>query len=263
MASPAGAVRLADELALADALADAAGAVLRRYFRSRMAVDDKADASPVTVADREAEAAMRRLIEARYPAHGILGEEYGETRIGADWIWVLDPIDGTKSFISGVPLFGTLIALLHHGAPVLGVIDQPISGERWRGSAGASSTLNGAAIRTRRCADLAAASLFATAPDMFAGPDAIAFQRLQSRVKLTRFGSDCYAYGLLASGFIDCVVEACLKPYDYCAMAPIIEGAGGAASDWQGRPLGLASDGRVVCAGDPSLHETVRAALNG
>jgi inositol-phosphate phosphatase/L-galactose 1-phosphate phosphatase/histidinol-phosphatase len=263
MASSGDTVQLADQLTLADALADAAGAVIRRYFRSKMAVDDKADSSPVTIADREAEAAMRRLIEAQFPTHGILGEEYGEARIGADWIWVLDPIDGTKSFISGVPLFGTLIALLHEGVPVLGIIDQPISGERWRGSAGAPSTLNGSPIRTRRCGDLAAASLFATAPDMFAGPDAAAFQRLQSRVKLTRFGSDCYAYGLLASGFIDCVVEACLKPYDYCAMAPIIEGAGGATSDWQGRRLGLASDGRVVCAGDPALHETIRAVLTG
>jgi inositol-phosphate phosphatase/L-galactose 1-phosphate phosphatase/histidinol-phosphatase len=263
MTRPAGALQLTDQLALAEALADAAGAVIRRYFRSTMTVDDKADASPVTVADREAEAAMRRLIEARFPTHGILGEEYGETRTGADWIWVLDPIDGTKSFISGVPLFGTLIALLHQGVPVLGIIDQPISRERWRGSAGAPSTLNGAAIRTRRCADLAAASLFATAPDMFAGDDSVAFRRLQGSVKLTRFGSDCYAYGLLAAGFIDCVVEASLKPYDYCAMVPIIEGAGGAASDWQGKPLGLASDGRVACAGDKSLHEAVRAVLNG
>ncbi|MDB5407988.1 MAG: histidinol-phosphatase [Rhodospirillales bacterium] len=256
------AIDLADQLALADSLADAAGAVIRRYFRSKIAVDDKADASPVTIADREAEAAMRRLIEARVPAHGILGEEYGEARIGADWVWVLDPIDGTKSFISGVPLFGTLIALLHQGVPVLGVIDQPISGERWRGSAGAPTTLNGAPIRTRPCGDIATASLFATAPDMFAGSDAVAFRRLQSRVKLSRFGSDCYAYGLVAAGFIDCVVEACLKPYDYCAMGPIIEGAGGKTSDWQGKPLGLASDGRVVCAGDPALHETILTVLD-
>jgi inositol-phosphate phosphatase / L-galactose 1-phosphate phosphatase / histidinol-phosphatase len=263
MAGPAGAVDLVAPLALADALADAAGAVIRRYFRSKIVVDDKADASPVTIADREAEAAMRRLIEARFPAHGILGEEYGEARIGADWIWVLDPIDGTKSFISGVPLFGTLIALLHQGVPVLGIIDQPVSGERGRGSDGAQSTLNGAAIRTRACGDLTTASLFATAPDMFAGADAAAFQRLQSRVKLSRFGSDCYAYGLLAAGFVDCVVECCLKPYDYSAMVPIIEGAGGAISDWQGRPLGLASDGRVACTGDKALHDVVLAVLNG
>jgi inositol-phosphate phosphatase/L-galactose 1-phosphate phosphatase/histidinol-phosphatase len=262
MAGPSGAVDLAQHLALADALADAAGAVIRRYFRSTLAVDDKDDASPVTNADREAEAAMRRLIEARFPDHGIFGEEYGEIRTGADFVWVLDPIDGTKSFISGVPLFGTLIALLHQGEPVLGIIDQPVSRERWRGSAGVPTTLNGAAIRTRSCADLSAASLFATAPDMFAGADSVAFQRLQSRVKLSRFGSDCYAYGLVAAGFIDCVVEACLKPYDYCAMAPIIEGAGGKTSDWQGRRLGLESDGRVVCAGDAALHETVLAVLN-
>src|SRR5258708_7058826 len=124
-----------EQIALADALADAAGAVIRRYFRQKLAVDDKPDTSPVTIADREAETTMRALIEARFPAHGILGEEYGTVRGGADWIWVLDPVDGTKSFISGVPLFGTLIALLHEGRPVLGIIDQPISRERWRGAA--------------------------------------------------------------------------------------------------------------------------------
>lgn len=253
----------ADFLTFADALADAAGAVIRRYFRQKIAVDDKADASPVTIADREAESAMRALIEARFPAHGLLGEEYGSDRPGADWIWVLDPIDGTKSFISGVPLFGTLIALLHEGIPVLGIIDQPISRERWRGVTGAVSTLNGAPIRTRDCADPSKATLFSTAPDLFHGDDFAGFARLQSQVKLTRFGSDCYAYGLLAAGFIDCVVESGLKPYDYCAMGPVIEGAGGIITDWQGRKLDLASDGRVVGAGDAKLHAAVLATLAG
>jgi inositol-phosphate phosphatase / L-galactose 1-phosphate phosphatase / histidinol-phosphatase len=248
---------------LAEALADAAGAVIRPYFRQKIAVDDKADASPVTIADREAEQAMRRLIETQFPADGIFGEEFGAVRAGAEWVWVLDPIDGTKSFISGIPLFGTLIALLHHGRPVLGIIDQPISHERWRGVAGEESTHNGNPIRARACPDLAAASLFATAPDMFRGPDADAFARLKSRVKLTRHGGDCYAYGLVASGFIDCVVEASLKPYDYCAMVPIIEGAGGVFTDWQGQPLGLRSDGRVLAAGDRRVHEAARTLLAG
>jgi len=176
-------------------------------------------------------------------------------------VWVLDPIDGTKSFISGIPLFGTLIALLHRGRPVLGIIDQPISRERWCGVVGQQSTHNGAAIRTRPCPVLAAATLFATSPDMFQGADAAAFVRLKSAAKLTRHGGDCYAYGLLASGFIDCVVEAGLKPYDYCALVPVIEGAGGIMTDWQGRALGLASDGRVFAAGDRGLHAAARALL--
>src|SRR5258708_30360290 len=168
---------------------------------------------------------MRALIEARFPADGILGEEHGTVRAGADWVWVLDPIDGTKSFISGIPLFGTLIALLHEGRPVLGIIDQPISRERWRGVAGQQTTHNGSAIHSRACADLARATLFATAPDMFRGADGDAFARLKSRAKLTRHGGDCFAYGLVASGFIALVVEASLKPYDYCAMVPLLAGA--------------------------------------
>jgi inositol-phosphate phosphatase/L-galactose 1-phosphate phosphatase/histidinol-phosphatase len=248
---------------LAEELANAAGAVIRPYFRQKIAVDDKADASPVTIADREAEQAMRALIEARFPADGIFGEEFGTVREGAEWVWVLDPIDGTKSFISGIPLFGTLIALLHRGRPVLGIIDQPISQERWRGIAGEASTHNGEPIGARACPDLAAATLFATAPDMFRGEDADAFARLKARVKLTRHGGDCYAYGLVASGFIDCVVEASLKPYDYCAMVPIIEGAGGVFTDWHGQPLGLHSDGRVLAAGDRRVHAAARALLAG
>jgi inositol-phosphate phosphatase/L-galactose 1-phosphate phosphatase/histidinol-phosphatase len=263
MAAASDARATPEQAALADALADAAGAVIRHYFRQRIAIDDKPDTSPVTIADREAETAMRALIEARFPTHGILGEEHGTVRAGADWIWVLDPIDGTKSFISGVPLFGTLIALLHQGVPVLGIIDQPISHERWRGVAGSPSTHNGNPIRTRPCPDLAAASLFATAPDMFRGADAAAFARLKAEVKLTRHGGDCYAYGLVASGFIDCVVEASLKPYDYCAMVPIIEGAGGVFTDRQGKPLGLRSDGRVLAAGDRRVHEAALSVLAG
>ena len=250
-------------LAFADRLAEAAGAVSRRYFRQHLTVDDKADTSPVTIADREAEAAMRALIAEHYPAHGILGEEHGSDRTDAEFVWVLDPIDGTKSFISGVPLFGTLIALLHQGRPVLGVIDQPISRERWRGLAGQPTTFNGAPIRTRACSALAAATLFAGSPDQYRGADTEAVARLIGSVKLTRYNGDCYAYGLVASGFIDCVVEAGLKPYDFCAILPVIEGAGGVMTDWQGKPLGLASDGRVVAAGDRRLHELARTRLAG
>ncbi|MGA8549953.1 MAG: histidinol-phosphatase [Stellaceae bacterium] len=250
-------------LAFAAELADAAGRAIRPYFRQPLSVDDKPDLSPVTAADRAAELAMRDLIERHFPEHGIVGEEFGRVREDAEFVWVLDPIDGTKSFISGVPLFGTLIALTGNGRPLLGIIDQPISGERWVGAAGRPTTLNGAAIRCRPCAGLSAATLFATTPEMFLGSDAAAFARISGAVKLTRFGADCYAYGLVAAGFVDLVIEASLKPHDFCAMLPIVEGAGGVATDWRGARLGLASDGRVVVAGDHRAHAAALALLAG
>jgi len=252
---------LDDFLALASDLADAAGEAIRPHFRQRIAVDDKPDLSPVTIADRNAEAAMRRLITARFPDHGIIGEEYGAERENAEFVWVLDPIDGTKSFISGVPLFGTLIALAHQGRPILGIIDQPISRERWIGATDHPTTFNGTAIHCRPCAELAAATVFSTSPDMFKGPDADAYGRVAAAAKLVRFGADCYAYGLLALGFIDLVIEASLKPYDFSAMVPIVEGAGGIATDWQGKPLTLASDGCVLVAGDRNAHREALALL--
>ena len=250
-------------IAFAAELADAAGAIVRPYFRTTLAVTDKADESPVTIADQQAEAALRLLIEARFPEHGIIGEEHGTVRGDAELVWVLDPIDGTKSFISGMPLFGTLIALTERGVPILGIIDQPISGERWIGAHGRQSTLNGAPIKTRACGDLAMATLFATSPDMFTGADAEGFDRLKRKVKLARYGGDCYAYGLLAAGFIDLVVEAGLKPYDFCALVPVIEGAGGRMTDWEGEPLRIGSGSRVVAAGDPALSGAARAVLLG
>jgi len=250
-------------LAFALRLADAAGEVIRPYFRKPLAVRDKPDLSPVTAADRAAEEAMRRLIEARFPEHGILGEEFGREREDAELVWVLDPIDGTKSFISGVPLFGALIALTREGRPILGIIDQPISRERWVGAAGRPTTLNGAPIGCRACPSLAVATLFTTTPDMFKGEDAAAFARVSAAVKLVRFGADCYAYGLLAAGFVDLVLEASLKPYDFCAMVPVVEGAGGIATDWRGRSLDIAADGRILVAGDRRAHEAALALLAG
>jgi len=250
-------------LSLALHLADAAGEVIRPCFRQPLTVDQKPDLSPVTAADRGAEQAMRSLIEDRFPEHGIIGEEFGRVREDAELVWVLDPIDGTKSFISGVPLFGTLIALTRDRRPLLGIIDQPISRERWVGMAGQETTLNGAVVHCRLCPELGAATLFATAPDMFKKQDAAAFARVSNAVKLTRFGADCYAYGLVASGFIDLVLEADLKPYDFCAMVPIIEGAGGVATDWHGAGLDLDSDGRVIVAGDRRAHRAALELLGG
>ena len=251
----------ADHIALAHALADAAGGVARRYFRQKIAVDTKPDLTPVTVADREAEAAMRGLIAATFPAHGVIGEEAGRLRADAEFVWVLDPIDGTKNFISGIPLFGTLIGLAHRGRPVLGVIDQPVLRERWVGAAGQETTMNGSVVRSRACTELAAATLYSTSPDMFAGADAARFQRLKQAVKLARFGADCYAYAQLATGFIDLVVECDLKPYDFCALVPVIEGAGGTVTDWDGRALDLGSDGRVIACGDRRLLAATRSLL--
>jgi inositol-phosphate phosphatase/L-galactose 1-phosphate phosphatase/histidinol-phosphatase len=249
-------------LSLASDLADAAGAAIRPCFRRPLTVDDKPDLSPVTAADRAAELAMRRLIAARFPEHGIIGEEFGREREEAEFVWVLDPIDGTKSFISGVPLFGTLIALTHRGRPILGVIDQPVSGERWIGADGRPSLFNGRPIRCRPCPTLNNATLFATSPDMFRGADREAFDRLASAAKLVRFGADCYAYGLLALGCIDLVVEASLKPYDFAALLPVVAGAGGIATDWRGEPLTLASDGRIAVAGDRRAHAAALALLS-
>jgi len=250
-------------VALANDMADAAGAVARHYFRTPIAIDTKPDSSPVTIADRESEAAMRALLGQRAPGHGIYGEEMGASRTDAEFVWVLDPIDGTKAFITGKPSFGILIALLHRGVPVLGIIDQPVTRERWLGAAGRPTTLNGQPARVRAGAALDKAVLYATAPEMFKGADAAAWETIRRKVGLVRYGADCYAYGLLASGFVDLVIEASLQPYDYCALVSVIAGAGGIITDWHGGALGLASEGRVVAAGDARLHAQALVALTG
>lgn len=254
----------ADLIALAGRLADAAADVIRPYYRTPVAVDDKADASPVTIADRQAETVMRTLINQVVPDHGIVGEEHGSEGADRDYVWVLDPIDGTKAFITGMPTFGTLIALMHKGRPVLGVINQPITGERWIGAVGHGTTLNGAPVHTRPCDTAAKSVLYCTDPSMFkAAADMAAFKRLEAAAKLRRFGGDCYAYGLMALGFADLVCEADLQLYDYAAIIPIVEGAGGIVTDWQGQPAGFGSDGRILAAGDARAHADALALLNG
>jgi inositol-phosphate phosphatase / L-galactose 1-phosphate phosphatase / histidinol-phosphatase len=252
----------AELLDFANRLADAAGIVSRRYFRTGVKVIDKDNASPVTIADRLAETRMRRMIAREHPDHGIMGEEHGLDRIDAEYVWVLDPIDGTKSFISGVPLFGTLIALVRRGVPILGIIDQPVIGERWVGAVGRRTVYRGRRATTRPCRTLAEATLFATSPYMF-GARTAGFEALRTAVKLTRYGGDCYAYGQLAAGNVDIVVEGGLKPHDYLAQVTIIEGAGGVLTDWEGRALGLGSGGWICAAGDPKLHGRALRKLNG
>lgn len=250
-------------VALAHRLADAARPVVRRYFRTPVSVDTKADHSPVTIADREVEAAMRTLIAETFPQHGILGEEHGNHHTDAEYVWVLDPIDGTKAFITGKPSFGTLIALAHRGVPILGVIDQAILDERWIGGLGHPTTLNGQPARVRPCDDLSKAYAYTTGPEHFCENTLPAWNRIAARVRQPRYGCDCYAYALLASGFVDLVVEAGLKPYDYAALVPVIEQAGGTITDWAGGRLTIASDGKVCATGDARLHAQALTVLAG
>jgi inositol-phosphate phosphatase/L-galactose 1-phosphate phosphatase/histidinol-phosphatase len=256
-------------ISVAHELADAAAAVTTPYFRTSVPVDIKTDASPVTIADRQAEIAMRAVISSRFPSHAIFGEEQGYTpgasnnADNGDYMWVIDPIDGTKSFITGKPLFGTLIALLHNGRPVLGIIDQPILKERWLGISGQPTTLNNTPISTRSCTEVGSAYMYATTPHMFSGESELAFNRLRDQVRIPLYGCDCYAYGLLAAGHCDLVAEADLKPYDYMALIPVIQGAGGIITDWKGKELcwssqeaaqGVAPPGEVLAAGDSTCH---------
>ena len=248
--------------ALAIELADAARPIALRYFRSELETVTKDDDSPVTIADRECEAVMRDLIHAAFPEHGIIGEEHGSDRPDATYVWVLDPIDGTKSFITGRPLFGSLIALCRDGKPIVGVIDCSAVNDRWVGAAGRATTHNGKPCRARRCERLSDAYLYATSPFMFEGKDRDGFHELCRRVKYPIFGNDCHGYGLVASGWADFVVEAQLKVYDYAALIPVAAGAGGVITDWNGDDLDLHSDGRVVLAGDSRRHREALDILN-
>jgi histidinol phosphatase-like enzyme (inositol monophosphatase family) len=252
---------------LAGEMAAAAGAIARRYFRTALEVHEKPDDTPVTLADREAEARIREIVAARHPDHGIIGEEEGSDRPDAEYVWVLDPIDGTKKFVTGNPLFGTLIALLHEGRPILGVIDMPMLGERWIGAAGRATRFEdrqGAReVRVRPCAELAGAVLTATTPHMFGKAEFPAFERVRRAAKMVLYGGDCFAYGALASGHLDLVVEADMDPYDFMALVPVVTGAGGVMTDWRGRPLGLETDRRLVAAGDKRVHEAALELLAG
>jgi histidinol phosphatase-like enzyme (inositol monophosphatase family) len=239
---------------LAARLADAAAAEIKPRFRQAIASNLKGDMSPVTEADRAAELAIRAILAAERPGDGVVGEEYGTIEGSSGLTWVIDPIDGTKSFMTGRPTFVTLIALLADSRPILGLIDQPVMGDRWIGAAGRPTTLNGQPVRTRPCPDAASAVFSTTAPDLFPGGDEAVYRRISSAAGIRTYGGDGYAYGLLAAGWIDIVLESGLKLYDIAALAPVIEGAGGVITDWSGRPLDAQSDGRILAAGDPALH---------
>lgn len=255
------------DIELAHRLADAAGAAIRPRFRAELGIEAKDDLSPVTLADREAEEAMRRLIVAERPMDGIFGEEFGTREGRTGRVWVLDPIDGTRSFVAGRAIFGTLIALVEDGWPVLGVIDQPVQRERWIGAVGRQTLFNGAPAKTRPCRALEGAELATTSPHLFDAHQGEHYLSLAAAVAGGNmrqgpiYGGDCYNYALLASGHIDIVVETGLKLYDFAALVPVVEGAGGAMCDWAGDPLHAGSSGDVIAAGDPARVEEILEAL--
>ncbi|HTB47744.1 MAG TPA: inositol monophosphatase family protein [Acetobacteraceae bacterium] len=252
-------------VAAAEAAADVAGAVVRPFFRAGLAADLKADRSPVTIADRAAEQAMRAVLSERFPEHGVLGEEFGLDRPEARMRWVLDPIDGTRAFITGRPTFGTLVALLDGGRPILGVIDQPVTRERWVGAAGRRTRFSGmlgGRAECRPCPMLADAELSCTSPEMMAGDAWPRWQRLAAAARRNYWGGDCYAYGLLALGQIDVVAERDMKLWDWAALVPVVDGAGGRVTDWAGAPLRTDGDGTVLAVGDPALLAPAVALLN-
>ncbi len=253
--------------AFANELADASGDAIRPWFRRPLEVDSKADGSPVTKADRAAETAIRERIADRFPDHGVIGEEFGSESDAAEWVWVIDPIDGTGAFVSGLPTFGTLIALLCAGEPVLGMIDQPITRERWTGVAfpdqPARTRFGLHIVHSSSTTELHRSAGYATTPDMFEGAERAAWERLSGSLGRVRYGIDCYAYGLLAMGWIDLVAESSLRPWDYLALPPIVSGAGGIMTDWEGRALRLGSGAQVLAAATEALHGAALALLNG
>ncbi len=241
-------------------LAEKSGDFIRPFFGAPgLVVETKADQSPVTAADRGAEELLRALIAKKFPGHGIVGEEFGGDRADAEWVWMLDPIDGTKSFISGVPLWGTLIALLHQGQPVLGAIHQPVLRQLMLGD-GSSTVLNGRAVRLRECARIADATLLTSDPlNPAAYQPGAAFDALARRARLVRTWGDCYGYLLLASGWADIMCDPVMNPWDIAALVPVVRGAGGVITDWQGGP---AYPARSIVAASARLHSEVIAALN-
>ena len=248
-------------------LATVSGETILPFFRTALTIEDKGRGGsfdPVTAADHAAETAMRALIRRTFPDHGIIGEEYGQERADAEYVWVLDPIDGTKSFISGMPAWGTLIALTRFGEPVYGMMHQPFIGERFSGGGGAARYRGPAGerdLRARPCARLSEAVLFTTSPRLMNDADRNSFGRVEDAVRLSRYGGDCYAYCMLAAGHVDLVIETELKPYDVLPLVPIIAGAGGMITSWEGGAPH--AGGRVIAAGDKRMHKAAIELLKG
>ncbi len=240
-------------LAFADTLANLARPITMGFFRHKLDIENKFDASPVTIADKNTELALQQTILKQYPDHGVSGEEHGDVNADKDLVWVIDPIDGTKSFVSGIPLFGTLIGLMYKGNPVLGIADIPALDERWSGAASLGSQLNGQTCQSAGTA-LADARIYCTTPDMLNDQQQRQFSTLAQQCRFRGFGGDCYNYARLASGDIDIVMEADLKPCDILPLVPIIEGAGGVITDLEGLPLTMTNYRTALAAANPVLH---------
>lgn len=239
----------------ADRLADQAREIAMTHFRTRLDVEEKSDNTPVSIADKRIETTLRDIINSVYPNHGILGEEYEKQHSNSEFLWVIDPIDGTKSFITGRPTFGCLIALLYNGSPVLGIIEMPALKERWTGVRHRNAFFNDIKVHTSGTRKLSDAVTACTGIDFFTDTELPVFDHLSSQGKFRLFGGDCYNYGLLASGYVDIVIESDLKPFDYMALIPVIESAGGVVTDWQGKKLSLESVGQVLACSSESLHQ--------
>ena len=244
-------------------MADEVEPIIKKYFRTKLTIKDKEDESPVTMADKKTELKIRELIEKKYPDHGILGEEFEDKNINSEYLWVIDPIDGTRSFIAGHKDFGTLISLLHNKKPIIGIINCPMHSERWVGVDGKKTLMNGSQVNTSSIISLNKSYLNTTGlyfdhDDHFKR----GYDEIIKRVRHFRFGGDCYMYGLIASGFVEIVLENTLKPHDYMALIPIIKGAGGEISDKLGNPINLQSDGSVVASANKKLHTQVIEIIN-
>lgn len=267
-------------------LADLSEGIAKKYFRQNSSETAKDDDSPVTKADREIEKVLREEIEKKFPTHGIIGEEFGvklaqniemgassadkleqsQNPNSAGYTWILDPIDGTSSFIIGRAIFGTLIALAYDKKPILGIMNQPIAGERWIGIEGDGTYFNGKKIRTRNCSEISNAVLCSSSPHHFRDADEKVLTQLRKSTKYQRlggaiYGGDCYSYASLASGFVDAVIDCGLQVYDYAALIPIIKMAGGVVSDWSGNDLELKSDVHFLACGDAKLHQEILALI--
>jgi myo-inositol-1(or 4)-monophosphatase len=252
-------------------LAKASGEAIRPFFRTTLTMRDKSGGGafdPVTEADRAAETTMRQMIMDTFPAHGIIGEEFPDHQADAEFVWVLDPIDGTKSFVSGFPTWGTLICLEHNGVPAYGLMHQPFIRERFAGDGARASwaglnahgteTLHH--LRTRPCALLAEAITMTTSPALLSPDERERYAAVEAQARLARYGGDCYIYCMVAAGHVDLVVESGLKPYDVAALIPIVKGAGGVITNWSGDDV--SKGGQVIAAGDPRIHEAALKLLN-
>ena len=249
--------------AFANLLADAARACIGESADRAPEPIPKDDGSPVTAVDRAVEDCLREMISETYPDHGIVGEERGAQSADGELVWVIDPIDGTLPFLAGLPVYGTLLALVRGGAPVLGIIDMPATGERWVGCQGLPSTRNGESVKVRACDDLSVALMSTSNPDFYAEADRPALERMKAATRWTVYGGSCLAYARIASGWIDVGIDVGFDPTDYLALVPVIAGAGGVITDWDGNALTLHSGDRLVAAGDSAIHAKTLAVLAG